>query len=217
MKRMGLKTFKKEEEGSIGIGAMIIFIAMILVAAVAATVLTQTANQLQTQAMRTGQETIGEVASGISITDICGYVEDDVIDRVTISIRTRAGSSNMDLNEVVVEFTDGVKKCILTLNLSCYSEKVGEGGVFNESATFNLSATEFGIIKLEDADGSCTNTTPVINRGDYIMLTVNTTACFGGLNARTDIWGQVIPEEGSQGLFAFRCPPSLTATIYDLY
>lgn len=217
MKRMGLRIFRKEEVGSIGIGAMIVFIAMVLVAAIAASVLIQTANRLETQAMRTGQETIAEVASGISVSDIGGYVENDVIDKVTITVRVRAGSSEIDLNEVIIEFTDGIKKCILALNTSRYSEKVGEGGVFNETEAFNLTATEFGIIKLEDADGSCTNITPVINRGDYIMLTINTTTCFGGLNARDDVWGQVVPEEGSQGLFAFRCPPSLTGIIYDLY
>lgn len=211
------KMFKKKEEASIGIGAMIVFIAMVLVAAIAASVLIQTANRLETQAMRTGQDTIGEVASGVAVTDIGGHVNSSVIDTVTITVKVRAGSDVIDLNEVAIEITDGVKKCILTHNATAYCERVGDEGVFNETAAFNVNATQFGIIKIEDADGSCTLTTPVMNRGDYIMLTVNTTNCFNGLNARDDVWGQVIPEAGSQGMFSFRCPPSLTGTIYDLY
>lgn len=218
MKRMGSikKIFMKKEEASIGIGAMIVFIAMVLVAAIAAAVLIQTANQLETQAMRTGQDTIDEVASGIAVTGIGGHVANGVIDDMTVTVRPRAGSAEIDLNEVAIEITDGTKKCILTLNATCYSDSVGIGGVFNESV-FNLTATEFGIIKIEDADGSCTSSTPVINRGDSVMLTVNATNCFGGLDARDDVWGQVMPEEGSSGFFSFRCPPSLTAVIYDLY
>lgn len=219
MKRMGSikKIFVKKEEASIGIGAMIVFIAMVLVAAIAASVLIQTANRLETQAMRTGQDTMAEVATGIAVTDVGGHVNNSVIDNVTITVRVRAGSAEVDLNEVAIEITDGVKKCILTYKANAYVEKVGEDGLFNETVAFAVNGTQFGIIKIEDADGSCTADTPVMNRGDYIKLTINTIACFGGLDARDDVWGQVIPEEGSQGMFSFRCPASLTGTIYDLY
>ena len=46
MKETGYTT-KNETEGSIGIGAMIVFIALILVAAVASTIIIKTAEELQ--------------------------------------------------------------------------------------------------------------------------------------------------------------------------
>ena len=44
---------RNQEEGSIGIGAMIVFIALILVAAVASTIIIKTAEELQQNAETT--------------------------------------------------------------------------------------------------------------------------------------------------------------------
>jgi flagellin FlaB len=59
--------------GSMGIGALVIFIAMVLVAGIAASVLIQTSTKLENQAMSTGSETTREVSSGIAVYNIEGY------------------------------------------------------------------------------------------------------------------------------------------------
>ncbi|MCJ7696721.1 MAG: flagellin, partial [Thermoplasmata archaeon] len=66
------RILKEDDLGDMGIGAMIVFIAMVLVAGIAASVLIQTANRLEIQAMKTGQETTEEVATGIGVEDITG-------------------------------------------------------------------------------------------------------------------------------------------------
>ena len=50
-------SLKKNDLGAIGIGAMIIFIALILVAAVASTIIIKTAEELQQRAQKTGDDT----------------------------------------------------------------------------------------------------------------------------------------------------------------
>ena len=69
------ETLKKKDVGSIGIGAMIVFIAMVLVAGIAASVLIQTSTKLETQAMATGSETTDEVSSGVAVFGILGYAD----------------------------------------------------------------------------------------------------------------------------------------------
>ncbi len=61
---------EKNEIGSIGIGAMIVFIALILVAAVASAVIIQTGEKLQQNAQQTGQDTERELGGKITINSV---------------------------------------------------------------------------------------------------------------------------------------------------
>jgi len=58
---------KENEMGAIGIGAMIVFIALILVAAVASAVIIQTAETLQQNAQSVGDDTQDEIAGKVQV------------------------------------------------------------------------------------------------------------------------------------------------------
>ena len=217
------KKLKEEDIGSIGIGAMIVFIAMVLVAGIAASVLIQTSTRLESQAMATGQETIAEVATGIAVFDIVGYAASDLITTIGITVRPRAGSQDIDLNETYIELSDTNQKIILSFN--------GNGDGWNDStlgvndifgvANLFPNADRFGIMVLEDADDSCSQDNPVINKGDKVMLAIDTSQCFSvsGIAVRTDIWGMIVPEDGSPGVISFTSPASYgssTDNVFDL-
>jgi len=118
---------KRKDFGSIGIGAMIVFIAMILVAGVAASVLIQTSNTIQLQAMATGQQTTKEVSSGIAVSDIEGKVNLTNgtyydLKYLAITVKARPGSGDIDLNNTYILISDGVTKALLRYGFANSSE-----------------------------------------------------------------------------------------------
>jgi len=95
--------FNRNEEGAIGIGAMIIFIALILVAAVASTIIIKTAEELQQRAEQTGDDTRDEISGKIQL--IAAYVSDDnaggtAADEVTLIVQLSAGSDTTLLSNI---------------------------------------------------------------------------------------------------------------------
>jgi len=212
------KNFKRDKSAAIGIGTMIIFIAMVLVAGIAESVLIQTATRLESQDMVTGSETTKEVAGGIAIEDIVGHVATD-IDMLAITVRVRAGSPDIDLNHTVLEISDGDTKALLSYDYSTphFNSSVdADASLFSSGNISTLTNEQFGIIVLEDPDNSLSQYNPVINRGDLVVITIDTDAIFSQIPERTDVVGMIMPEVGSPGMIAFTTPASYTDTVYDL-
>ena len=67
---MNIRNLKDEESGSIGIGAMIVFIALILVAAVASTIIIKTAEELQQNAEQTSSDTRQQISGKVALIDV---------------------------------------------------------------------------------------------------------------------------------------------------
>ena len=186
MKRLPV-LIKIEDEASVGIGTMIVFIAMILVAAIAASVLIDTSNSLQAQAKKTGGETLSEVSVGVKVLDICGQYGTRVVNgtsysrihNLTITITPRAGSKIIDLSETLLIITNGDSEHVLRTNstLPVFANSSRSDSVFNKvpeshpdySTVFDLPSTEFGVIIVKDYDNTCTATMPGINKGDKII------------------------------------------------
>ncbi len=224
------RKIKHDNHGFVGIGTLIVFIAMILIAAVASTVLIQTSETLQQRARTVGTSTIREVSAGLTIQDVTGYCDENKtkIKYLALGIRPRAGSKDIDLSlaHLSIKYEN---LSILSLNSSLVSPvNLGGKSVFdtpisaarpNHSILNNLTTSEFGVIVLHDADDSVTNTNGM-NSGDKILLMVNLTAIIPeteGLEAREDISGEIQPELGSSGTFECTAPAVFSNRIVDLW
>ena len=98
-----------EERGQVGIGTLIVFIALVLVAAIAAGVLINTAGFLQTQAQDTGEESTEQVSTNLVFLSTTGVVDGDEegIERFETTVQLGPGSSAIDLDDATVSvFTD---------------------------------------------------------------------------------------------------------------
>jgi flagellin FlaB len=199
----------------IGIGSLIIFIAMILVAGIAASVMIQTMNNLQQQAVKTSQETIRDISSGVMVTHVSGYVRNSRITQLAIFISPTAASEAIDLSHTILSLSDSTNKVVLNSTSQCFSASASNG-LFGTLNTSFLTASRYGIIVIRDADGSCIASKPVINDEDMVVLLVDTTTCFSGIGPNVQVTGEIYPEFGISGRIGFTTPSSLVSTIIDL-
>ena len=132
------------KKGEVSIGTLIIFISMILVAAIAAGVLIQTATSLQNKALTTGDRTRGQVGSqimGLSLTGTNGsngYLSDFVL-KIKLS---PGGEESTLLSEggVLLSFDGDVLSGDYTFDpdIGCQRDSNGDGSA-GDGYYFNYS------------------------------------------------------------------------------
>ncbi len=151
------------ETADIGIGTMIIFISMVLVAAVAAVVLIYSTGQLQQKATVIGKDAPSKVTTNIFIESVIGdRVNSTVpglqpgIQKILIRIRPEVGTVSMDLREIL----------IIKMNSN-------EMVVLNYSNISDIANT-FSAATIRDVDGSFTTDFPVLNSGDLVDIEFHT-------------------------------------------
>ena len=92
---------RNRDEGSIGIGAMIVFIALILVAAVASTIIIKTAEELQQNAEATSDDTRKEISGKISILQVLVNSSGTTdVNSLVITAKVASGSTDVLVNNV---------------------------------------------------------------------------------------------------------------------
>ena len=101
--------FNETDRGQVGIGTLIVFIAMVLVAAIAAGVLINTAGLLQTQAEATGEESTQQVSDRIQIQSATGVVGAENITRVNLTVTKAPGAGDIQLANLTYQFVTNDK------------------------------------------------------------------------------------------------------------
>src|SRR6056297_1420666 len=95
-----------DERGQVGIGTLIIFIAMVLVAAVAAGVLINTAGLLESSASDTASDSQAQVSNQVTVVSASGETgtSNDDVETLDFTIMKSAGSDDIDLADATIEY-----------------------------------------------------------------------------------------------------------------
>jgi len=161
-----MESYREDREaGSIGIGAMIVFIALILVAAVASTIIIKTAEELQQNAEQTSSDTRQQISGKVAIVDvIAATTGTDIIGTTNIAtmdviFRISSGSTGIyppDLSYYVTcEISASLGLAVDSGDLE--AKDLNTKGAIADTTELTAGTTYFGTITLGLTDSDGTN------------------------------------------------------------
>ena len=153
--------FNKDNRGQVGIGTLIVFIAMVLVAAIAAGVLINTAGFLQTQAEATGQESTDQVSDRIEVVSSVGIVASDnsSLSSINVSVTKASGAGDIDLNSTTIQVVGPSGQANLV-------------PVLDPGDVSSIGATEFAI-KNDNGSFVTDGANAVVGDGERFTIVIN--------------------------------------------
>ena len=191
-----------DDRGQVGIGTLIVFIAMVLVAAIAAGVLINTAGFLQSKSQQTGQDSSAQVSNRVDIVSVYGNVsESGQVDLINFTVMRGSGSDDINLSQATIQWIGPDNATTLVGN--------------NSSMTGNKviiapKSDEFAISPIKDTDGS----RPVLNsQDDRLRLTVPADLLSddgNGLSEGQTAQVKVTTQYGATSVYQVSIPQSLS-------
>ncbi|MFC7097310.1 archaellin/type IV pilin N-terminal domain-containing protein [Halobaculum marinum] len=167
----------EEERGQVGIGTLIVFIAMVLVAAIAAGVLINTAGFLQSKSQETGQQSSKQVSNRLQEVVTVGQVDtaNNQIYAVNVTVTQAPGAGEIDLQNATINWIGPSGTETLT-----HDEASGTNWQFNTTAVKNTDGSN---TVLNDADdrfnvnfllNTTANGPGKLSEGEEVTIKINT-------------------------------------------
>lgn len=188
----------RDERAQVGIGTMIVFIATVLVAAIAAGVLISTSSDLQERSSRTGNEATEQVSSNLALESVLGRRTSTAsasLDTLEIYLVLAPGAADVDISEMRVQVTTGTSLEILKYDAG------------------TATTDTFSAFQLRDVDGSFTESLPVMTSGDLVVVSIDLNTVPVSLSPRESVKINLIPEVGHSVQVGFTTPGSFGTNL----
>jgi flagellin-like protein len=195
---MELASTDDGERGQVGIGTLIIFIAMVLVAAVAAGVLINTAGLLESTASDTSADSQAQVSNQIAIVSAVGEVDsNDNVTELDFTLMQSAGSGDISLQNATVHYQ---------------SESASETLSYGTNAGANTFV-------LEDTSGSVLNynnddDTTLSETDERIVLTLDLSAIGDPLPQGSSATVRFVDQSGATTIYGVNVPSTISNENY---
>ena len=151
-----------DDRGQVGIGTLIVFIAMVLVAAIAAGVLINTAGFLQSSAEETGQQSSDQVTNRLQLVNAVGKdITDSGIQTVELTVKRAPGAANIDIGSTIAQWVDSTGSYDLTVD--------------DEGDPTSASYQYYAVEEVQDDDGSVSESQVLNDPSDRARLTFSAT------------------------------------------
>jgi flagellin FlaB len=126
-----------ENRAQVGIGTLIVFIAMVLVAAIAAGVLVNTAGFLQATAEDTGQESVDQVTERLDVVNEHATVNSsgEGVGYLNLTVGLASGAGAVDMDDTTIKYLSNDEVATLT-----------------NSSDATASGSEFKLTAIEETD-----------------------------------------------------------------
>jgi len=205
-----MKTIIKNEHAQAGVGTLIIFIAMVLVAAVAAAVLIQTSGVMQSKSTSTTKEAAAAIGENLALESVDGYKNGTTyLQALNITIKVAAGGSDIDLTKVLLKVN-------------------GQNYNFTNIITSSAPPNTFWVYSLREATAGSTEissngtnsyatSTSSLRPGALARIDVNVTGLTPQLIARSAITLALTPEKGATLNMQLISPALGSTNIVSIY
>ena len=208
-----MKTIIKNEHAQAGVGTLIIFIAMVLVAAVAAAVLIQTSGVMQSKSTSTTKEAAAAIGENIGMEAVDGYktlTSSTNLSYLNITIKVAAGGSDIDLTKV-----------LLKVNGQNYNFTGDTNATTVPGNSFWVYSLREATTGASDISSSGTNSyaasSSTLKPGGLARIDVNVGGLSPSLTARSTITLALTPEKGTTLNLPLTVPALGSANIVPIY
>lgn len=175
------------QRGQVGIGILIIFIAIVLIAAIASATLIHEATDLRNKAQDTSKDATHRVSNHLLVSSATGTVTDNgtAIETVELVLRPGPGANNINVSKSIVSWASDETATILTHSTTPTQETFTTYGLNSQNAV-------------------------IANTSDRIVITLNATRIQNGISPGEEITIKITTQYGAKTTHTITAPETFT-------